>query len=221
MKSFFARVFRMIFGLFLFALGIMLTIRANIGYAPWEVFHVGIADTLGLSLGVVSIAVGIIILLVTKLLGEKVGFGAILNMLLIGIFLNIIIFMDFIPKMGNFFYGIIMLVLGLIIISIGSYFYIGSGFGAGPRDNLMIVLAKKTKISAGICRSIIEMTVLIIGWFLGGMAGLGTVISVFGIGFCIQITFKILKFDVTAVKHESLAETLVFLLGKANKGKEP
>lgn len=211
----------MIFGLFLFALGIMLTIRANIGYAPWEVFHVGIADTLGLSLGVVSIAVGIIILLVTKLLGEKVGFGAILNMLLIGIFLNIIIFMDFIPKMGNFFYGIIMLVLGLIIISIGSYFYIGSGFGAGPRDNLMIVLAKKTKISAGICRSIIEMTVLIIGWFLGGMVGLGTVISVFGIGFCIQITFKILKFDVTAVKHESLAETFVFLLGKGNKGKEP
>jgi len=105
---------------------------------------------------------------------------------------------------------------GLFIISAGSYFYIKSAFGTGPRDSLMVVLAKKTKMPAGVCRSIIELSVTIAGWFLGGMAGLGTIIAVIGIGFCIQITFKLFKFDVTAVRHESLRDTFVLFAGNRN-----
>ena len=214
MKHFFVRFLNMIIGLILYALGIIITIKAHIGYAPWEVFHVGLANTTGLSLGVTTIIVGIIILIIVTLTGEKLGFGTILSMLLTGIFLDIILMIDFIPIARNMLSGIVMLVIGMFIISIGSFFYIKAAFGAGPRDNLMVVLARKTKIPVGICRGIIELLVTFVGWLLGGMVGIGTVISVVAIGFCIQITFKVLKFDVTSVKHESLKDTYNALIGK-------
>ena len=207
MKSFIIRFLLMIVGLTLFALGIVITIKANVGYAPWDVFHAGLANTIGLSFGTISILVGIVILVINSLFREKLGLGTILNIVLIGVFIDIIFLIDFIPTINNPVIGIAVLLLGLLIISLGSYFYIKSAFGAGPRDNLMIILARKTKIPIGICRSIIELLVTIIGWILGGMVGIGTLISVIGIGFCIQITFKILKFDVTSVKHESIIDT--------------
>lgn len=209
----------MTIGLFLFALGIVLTLRANIGFAPWDVFHVGIANTLGLTIGTVSIAVGLILIIVIMLMGEKIGFGTVWNMLLIGLFLDLILKIDIIPKMENLFSGSIMLFAGLFIIAVGSYFYLGAAFGAGPRDGLMVALARKTKIPVGVCRSLIELAVTIAGWFLGGMVGLGTVMSVIGIGFCVQLIFRLFKFDVTAVKHETFKDTLAFLKTNINARK--
>ena len=214
MKSFPLRMVRMSIGIFLFSLGIILTIKANIGYAPWEVFHVGLSITTGLSLGLISIIVGLLLLIIVIACGEKFGLGTILNMVFIGILIDIKMALDFIPLMDNLISGIIMLIAGLFSISLGSYFYIGTGFGAGPRDNLMVVLARKTRLPAGVCRSAVELIVTVSGWFLGGMVGIGTIISVVGIGFCIQITFKLLRFDVTAVKHETLLETYKTLFRK-------
>jgi uncharacterized membrane protein YczE len=151
---------------------------------------------------------GLMIIIIVAILGEKLGFGTILNMILIGLFMNIIFMINLIPMARNLISGTIMLITGLFIISFGSYFYIKSAFGAGPRDSLMVVLARKTKLPIGLCRGVIELLATIIGWFLGGMVGIGTVISVIAVGFCIQSAFKILKFDVTAVKHETLSETL-------------
>ena len=207
----------MVTGLILFSFGIIFTIRANIGYPPWDVFHVGLAETLGLSLGIVSIIAGIVILIIVRLLGEKLGLGTICNIFLIGIFLDIILEVNIIPEMNTVISGIALLIIGLFAISLGSYFYIKSAFGAGPRDNLMVVLTKKTKIPVGICRSIIELAVTIAGWLLGGMVGIGTIIAVIGIGFCIQIVFKIFKFDVTAVQHENLIETFSALIKSIKK----
>jgi len=206
-KSFLARFFSMVFGLMLYALGIVVTIKANIGYAPWDVLHVGIANTVGLSIGTISILVGFFILIIVTLLGEKLGLGTIANMLLIGLFIDIFLFIDVIPTGTNMLIGVLMLLAGLFIISLGSFFYIRSAFGAGPRDSLMVALTRKTKIPVGICRGIIEFFATLGGWFLGGMVGIGTIISVIAIGFCIQITFKLLKFNVTAVQHESLRDT--------------
>ncbi|WP_461205303.1 YczE/YyaS/YitT family protein [Clostridium sp. DL1XJH146] len=207
MKDYFLRLMRLLFGLFLFALGVVFTIKGNIGYAPWEVFHVGISKTTGISIGTATILVGIIIVFVTVLLGEKLGIGTILNMLLIGTFLDLILESNLIPIAINFWVGIIMLILGLFIISLASYFYMGSSFGAGPRDSLMVALARKTGLPIGLCRGIIEVFVVFLGWILGGMAGIGTIISAFSIGFCVQITFKLLKFDTTEIKHETLKQT--------------
>jgi uncharacterized membrane protein YczE len=191
------------FGLFLYGLGIIVTMRANVGYAPWEVLHSGISQTLGVSIGLVNTAVGAVIVAVVFLLGEKVGLGTIFNMFMIGLFMDLIIFLDFIPLFNNFWFGTLVLILGLFIIALGTYFYISSAFGAGPRDSLMVAVTRKTGLPVGLCRGILEVSVVLIGWFLGGMVGLGTVISAFAIGFCVQITFKLLKFDPTEVKHET------------------
>lgn len=207
MKQFYIRLLRLIWGLFLYALGIVVTLNAHIGYAPWEVFHVGLSKTIGISIGIASIMTGVIIIILTVLLGEKLGLGTILNMILIGVFLDVILKLNIIPVMSNFSLGIVMLIIGLFIISLASYFYIGSAFGAGPRDSLMVALTRKTKLPVGVCRGIIELLAVFIGWRLGGMLGVGTVISALAIGFCVQTTFKLLKFDATKIEHETLDKT--------------
>jgi len=199
----------MLIGLSMYAFGIVITIKANIGYAPWDVFHVGLVNKTGLSLGLVSITVGLLIVIIVTLLREKLGVGTLFNMVLIGFFIDIIF--PHIPTAKSPITGTLILIAGLLSISMGSYFYIKSAFGVGPRDNLMVVLARRTKLPVGLCRFIIELLVTLGGWFMGGMVGFGTVISVIAIGFCIQLVFKIFRFDVTSVKHETLADTYATL----------
>jgi uncharacterized protein len=207
MKQFYLRLLRLIWGLFLYALGIVVTMNAHIGYAPWDVFHVGFAKTIGVSIGTASIITGAIIGIIALLLGEKLGLGTILNMFLIGIFFDMLQSFHIIPVVNSFIIGILMMLLGLFIISLASFFYIGSAFGAGPRDSLMVVLTRKTGLPVGVCRGSIELLAVLVGWRLGGMLGVGTIISAFGIGFCVQITFKLMKFDATSIKHDTLDKT--------------
>lgn len=206
-SSFLLRILRLIFGLFLYALGIVVTLKAHVGYAPWDVLHVGLAKTTGMTIGLASIMVGILIVLVAFFLGEKLGLGTILNMILIGVFIDLILKIDVIPMMGNFILGVVVLIVGLFIISLATYFYIGSGFGAGPRDSLMVALARRTGLPIGFCRGSIEVIAVIVGWRLGGMVGIGTIIAALAIGFCIQLTFRVLKFDPKKVDHQTLKGT--------------
>ena len=205
MKQLLIRFLNTAIGLFLYGLGIVITIKANIGYAPWDVFHAGLAGKIGLSLGIVSILVSTVLVIIIAIFKEKLGLGTISNMIFVGLFIDT--FFPYIPKAENPVIGTIMLIAGLFIISIGSYFYIKSAFGCGPRDSLMVVLARRTKLPVGLCRIMIELSATISGWLLGGMVGFGTVISAFAIGFCIQTVFRLLKFDVTSVKHETLSDT--------------
>ncbi len=207
MKLYLLRILKLIFGLFLFALGIALTIKADLGYAPWEVLHSGVGRVIGLQIGTVTILFGAIIVLVVFILKEEIGIGTILNMILIGAFMNIILDFNLIPHIENVVIRLILLICGLFTIALGSYFYMSSEFCAGPRDCLMVVLTKRTKLPIGVCRGIIEVLVVLIGWLLGGSVGIGTVISAFCIGFCIQITFKIFRFDAIKLKHENIKDT--------------
>ncbi|WP_303867862.1 YitT family protein [Acetobacterium wieringae] len=208
MTGYILRFIKLNFGLFLYGLGIIVTMRANVGYAPWEVLHSGISQTIGVSIGLVNTAVGALIVAIVFLLGEKIGLGTIFNMFMIGLFMDLILYLDFIPLFDNFWIGTLVLIIGLFIISLGTYFYISSAFGAGPRDSLMVAVTRKTGLPVGLCRGILEVSVVLIGWLLGGMVGLGTVISAFAIGFCVQITFKLVKFDPTQVKHETFGVML-------------
>lgn len=201
------RFSKLIVGLFLYALGIVLTIKANIGYGPWEVFHVGLGKTVGITIGNASIIVGLVIIVITVLMGEKIGIGTILNMVLIGVFLDLILMSDVVPIMDNMLFGVLALMIGLYIIALGSYFYIGSGFGAGPRDGLMVALTRKVKLPIGVVRSSIELVATLLGWLLGGMVGIGTLISGFAIGFCIQSTFSLLRFDPTKIVHSTIKDS--------------
>ncbi len=203
------RTIRLIFGLFLFALGSFLSIQANIGLAPWEAFSMGFSYLTHLSYGDIVVISGFVIIAIDFAFKEKIGFGTILNAILIGKFVDLIQYVNIIPLMSNFWMGVLMLLLGQIVICVGSYFYIGASLGCGPRDALMVALGKRMpKVPIGAIRGLIEGTVLIIGWLLGAKVGVGTVISVFGIGFILQFTFKILSFDVKNIKHESVADTV-------------
>ena len=207
MKKIIFRLLNVILGLFLYSLGIAVTLKANIGYAPWDVLHVGLSNITGLSIGTISIIVGALIVLIVTVSGEKIGLSTVLNMILIGSFLDLILWSGLLPKAENVVYGIVMLIIGLFIIALGTYFYIKSAYGVGPRDNLMVVFRRKTGWPIGFCRGIVELAVTLIGWFLGGMAGIGTLISVVAIGFCVQIVFRLFKFDAVKVKHETLGYT--------------
>lgn len=208
-------------GLFLYALGLFLSIRANIGLAPWDAFSIGVSGITGISYGYVSILTGIIILIVVVLfLKEKIGAATILNTIFIGVFVDLFQFLNIVPYMTNFFLGILMLLAGQIVVSFATYFYISPGLGCGPRDTLMVALAKVLpNIPIGAIRGVIEGTVLIIGWVLGAKVGLGTVIAVFGMGSIMQMTFKLLHFEVREVEHESILQTISFfknLCAKSN-----
>lgn len=203
------RAIRLMCGLALFSFGLYLTIRAHIGLAPWEAFNMGLTYQTPLSYGTVLALVGVLILVAVHFLGEKIGVGTIANTLLVGVFIDIIHATGAIPQMDNFAFGVAMLLVGQAICCVGTYNYIASALGCGPRDALMVALAKRLPSAPiGAVRGVIEATVLLIGWGLGAKVGAGTVIAVFSIGFILQYTFKFFKFDVKAVRHESVADTI-------------
>ena len=209
MNNYVIRTLRLIFGLFLYALGIFLSIQANIGLAPCEAFSMGGSYLTHLSYGDIVVITGFIIIAIDYVLKEKIGFGTILNAILIGKFVDLIQFFNIIPMMSNFWLGLLMLLLGQVVICVASYFYIGAALGCGPRDALMVALGKRLpKIPIGAIRGLIEGSVLLVGWLLGAKVGIGTVISAFGIGFILQFTFKLLRFDVKKIKHESITDTI-------------
>ncbi|ADY13400.1 YczE/YyaS/YitT family protein [Sphaerochaeta globosa] len=207
MKAVVIRLFRLFFGLFLYAMGIVLTMQAHIGYAPWEVFHAGLAKVMGVQIGTVSILVGLIIGIVVMLFGEPLGLGTVCNMVVVGLFMNLLLGSGVFVELSNPVLGVVQLIVGLFVISLASYFYISSGFGAGPRDSLMVLLSRKTKYKVGTIRSAMEVTVTFVGFLLGGLLGWGTLLSAVLIGFCIQITFKLLRFDPKKVVHEDFVSS--------------
>ena len=128
-------------------------------------------------------------------------------MIFIGVFVDVLMLRVRVPVMQGFMAGLVMLLAGLFVIAIASVFYIGAGYGAGPRDSLMVVLAKRTGRPVGLCRVFIEGVALLLGWLLGGHVGIGTVVSALGVGFAVQIVFALLRFDVRKIYQESFYET--------------
>jgi len=202
MKQFFLMLVRLFIGLFLYAVGIVLTINANLGLSPWDVFHQGISKLTGITMGQASIIVGLFIVILDWVLGEKVGIGTICNMLFIGIFMDLLMINHMVPIFDTIIARVIMMILGMFVIGIASYFYISAGLGSGPRDGLMVSLTKKTTKSVRFIRNCIEFVVLVVGFFLGGNVGFGTLIMVVGGGYFVQLSFKIFKFDVRKVEHK-------------------
>ena len=188
-------------GFALYGLSIALTIQANLGTNTWSVFEVALSTITGLSIGTMSIIVAFGVLIFVLLFKEKVGWGTLGNILSIGLWLDL--FLWLIPSVKeNFFLQLTMLLAGIFIMGIASAIYIGVDAGAGPRDSLMLAIHRTTKLSLRLARASIELTVFIIGWLLGGPAGIGTLIFAILIGPSVQWAFKIFK--VTAHKEEEI-----------------
>ncbi|WP_148275287.1 YczE/YyaS/YitT family protein [Desulfosporosinus meridiei] len=213
------RIIRLFLGLFLFAVGIVLTINANLGLAPWDVFHQGIVYLTGITMGQASIGVGIILVIINAALGERVGWGSLGNMLFIGLFMDLIMLNYLIPIAADLVSGLIMMFLGMFIVGVASYFYIGAGLGSGPRDGLMIALTKKTNRSVRFIRNSIEISALIVGYLLGGFVGIGTLIMSVALGYIIQFIFKLFRFNVKQVQHRFIDDDVRFLRQKFLKTK--
>ena len=173
------RLVRCIFGLALFGIGISLQMNANIGAPPWDVFHQGVAKQTEISVGRVIVMTGFILLLLWIPLKQKPGLGTILNALEIGLVADLAL--AIIPEPKNIFVRVIMASLGIVIVAIGTGFYIGSALGPGPRDGLMTGLAKRG-IPIRIGRTAIEVTVLVVGLLLGGQVGIATFAFALGVG---------------------------------------
>lgn len=183
------RLIRCIIGLACFGFGITLFIRADLGVPPWDVFHIGLADRLDRSIGVVMIAVGILVLLLWIPLRQRPGLGTILNAFEIGLVVDLTKPLIGEPDMVVF--RIAMVAGGLVVVAIGSALYIGAGLGSGPRDGLMMGISTRRigsrPISIRVARTAIETTVLVAGVLLGGTVGLGTVAFMLGIGPLVQL----------------------------------
>ena len=181
--SFPERVVRCVAGLFLFGLGITFFIRAELGLAPWDVFHKGLSEKLDVPIGNVIIGVGVLLLLLWIPLKQKPGLGTILNAIEIGLVVNLT--KPIVGHPDHIVGRLGLMVAGLLIVAFGSALYIGAGLGPGPRDGLMLGLSERG-ISIRLARTCVEITVLIAGVALGGPVGLGTIAFTFGIGPMVQ-----------------------------------
>lgn len=177
------RFYIYILGLFIMSLGIVLLIKADLGATPWDVLHVGLYYQLGLSIGSWSIIVGFIILASAALiLKEWPQIGAFLNMVLVGVFIDLFFLLPFIQTPEGISGKLLMFVIGIIINAYGMGIYISAKFGAGPRDSLMIALSTKTGLKIRNVRGVMEVFVLLIGWILGGPIFWGTVLYGLAVG---------------------------------------
>ena len=174
------RLAQLLVGLFLYGVALGLMVRGGIGVAPWDVLSLGVSGSTGLGYGLVTVLVSIIVLLLWIPLRQRVGLGTLLNALLIGPSADLTLAL--IPAPPSIWIGAPMFVAGLILLAFATGLYIAADFGPGPRDGLMTGLVRRTGWRVWIVRTLIEGTVLLIGFLLGGPVGVGTVLFAFGIG---------------------------------------
>jgi len=174
--------FFLCFGLTLFGLGEGLLIVSASGASPWSVLAQGLYLNFGFSVGVITIFISFIVLLLWFPLKQKPGIGTILNALIIGIMIDVCI--RYVPTPQNYIYQILLGAFAVLTVGIGGGIYLVANLGSGPRDGLMIGLQKKTNLPIALVRGALEITVMSIGWYLGGTVGVGTLLFAFGIGPC-------------------------------------
>ena len=177
--------FFLCFGLSLFGLGEGLLIVSFTGASPWSVLAQGISLNVNLSIGTITLLISIVVLLLWIPLRQKPGMGTILNALIIAIMIDLCI--KYVPTPSNYIYQLILAVISVIMVGIGGGIYLISNLGAGPRDGLMIGLQKITNFPIAIVRATLEISVVSIGWYLGGTVGVGTLLFAFGIGPCVAL----------------------------------
>ena len=173
------------FGLMLFGLGEGLLIVSFTGASPWSVLAQGISLNVNLSVGMITLIISLCVLILWIPLGQKLGMATVLNALIIALMIDLCI--KFVPTPSNFYNQLILAIVSVIIVGIGGGIYLVANLGAGPRDGLMVGLQKKTNLPIALVRAIIEITVVSIGWYLGGTVGIGTLLFAFGIGPCVAL----------------------------------
>ena len=184
-------LFFLCFGLYLFGIGEGLLIVSFTGASPWSVLAQGISLNVDYSIGVITFFLSIVVLFFWIFLNQKPGIGTILNALIVAIMIDVCI--NFVSTPDNYLSQIILTVIAVLIVGLGGGIYLVANLGAGPRDGLMIVLQQKTNFPIAVVRTFLEVTVVSIGWYLGGTVGIGTLLFAFGIGPAVALGLFIVK----------------------------
>ena len=177
----------LVFGLILFGLGESLLVTANIGGGPWLVLHQGVSFKTGYTIGITTFIVSIIVLFIWIPLKQKPGIGTILNVIIIAIVIDLSL--PHLPYPKIFILQLLQVIIGVLIVGLGSSFYLIANLGPGARDGLMTGTQNIIKLSFSLTRTLIEFSVLALGWYLGGIVGIGTVIYALGIGPFVSASF--------------------------------
>ena len=184
-KPKFSTFFFLCFGLSLFGLGEGLLIVSFTGASPWSVLAQGISLNVNLSIGTITLLISIAVLILWIPLGQKPGMGTIFNALIIAIMIDLCI--KYVPTPSNYIHQLLLALISVVMVGIGGGIYLVSNLGAGPRDGLMIGLQKLTNFPIAVVRATLEISVVSIGWYLGGTVGIGTLLFAFGIGPCVAL----------------------------------
>ena len=183
------RLIQLVLGLALYGISLGLMVRADLGLDPWDVFHQGLSERTGISLGMMVNLVGAIVLLLWIPIRQRPGIGTIANVFLVGTVADISLWL--LPTIDDLPLQVALLVSAVLLNGIATGAYIGAGLGPGPRDGLMTGLVKRTGGSVKVIRTGIEIAVLAAGWMLGGTVGVGTVLYAIAIGSIVHRTLPL------------------------------
>ena len=180
LKPKFSTLFFLCFGLTLFGIGEGLLVVSSSGASPWTVLAQGISLNVGFSIGTITLVLSIAVLFLWIFLNQKPGIGTVLNALIIAMMIDLCV--KFVPTPENLISQISLAIIAVITVGIGGGIYLVANLGPGPRDGLMVGIQQRTNLPIALVRVIIEITVVSIGWYLGGVVGIGTLLFAFGIG---------------------------------------
>jgi uncharacterized membrane protein YczE len=190
-KPRFSTLFFCCFGLMLFGLGEGLLIVSFTGASPWSVLAQGISLNVNLSIGMITFLISISVLILWIPLGQKPGMATILNALIIALMIDLCI--KFVPTPSSYYNQLILAIVSVVTVGIGGGIYLVSNLGAGPRDGLMVGLQEKTNLPIALVRATLEISVVSVGWYLGGTVGIGTLLFAFGIGPCVALVLYLVN----------------------------
>ena len=185
LKPKFSTFFFLCFGLVIFGLGEGLLIVSASGASPWSVLAQGISSKSEFSVGLITFLISVSVLIFWIPLNQKPGIGTILNALIVALMIDICI--KYFPTPENFLSQTLLGAMAVLLTGIGGGIYLIANLGAGPRDGLMVGLQIKTNLPIAAVRATLEITVVCVGWYLGGTVGIGTLLFAFGIGPCVAL----------------------------------
>lgn len=212
-REYVRRIGILVGGMAVSAVGITMMLQANVGLEPWSVLQNGMSIFFGMTYGTAAMIVGATVILIAVFCGESFGIGTLANIFFCPFLIDVLLWLGWIPQMTTLWGGILMLLGGMELLAIGTWMYMKSALGSGPRDALMVVLARKTHRSVGLCRVTVELIAILVGWSMGGQVGVGTVISGVGVGTLFNLNFALLRFKAADVRQENLPETIRRLRG--------
>ena len=203
-------------GLMVSAVGITMMLQANVGLEPWSVLQNGMSIFFGITYGTAAMIVGAAVIAVAVLCGESFGIGTLAHVFVCPGLIDVLLSLGWVPPMESLWSGLIMLLAGMELLAVGTWMYMKSALGSGPRDALMVVLARKTGRSVGFCRAVVELIAIFVGWRLGGQVGIGTGITAVGVGTLFHLNFALLHFRAAELHQENLPETIRRIRGGEN-----